>query len=276
MFKIDTHQHSWNLAEVAYGWLKPEYTAFYGNFTPDLLEPQVKAAGVDYTILVQAANSYEDTASMLLHAHYKDWITGVVGWVNLLDPDETAQRLDMYTKGPYFKGMRHLIHDEPDPDWVIQPVVLESLGVLAAHHIPFDVVAVFPNHIKHVPTLAEKIPDLRIVIDHLGKPPIGHSNSPWFDQIRAAAESPNVYAKLSGQFDNPSWTLNDVQPFLDHALECFGAQRIMFGSDWPVALLGGTYESVWANTQQLLAGCSPSEKDAILGGTAIRFYNLDV
>jgi len=276
MVKIDTHQHAWNLAEVDYPWLTPEHTAFYGNFTPDLLEPQVKAAGIDYTVMVQAADSYEDTASMLLHADYNDWIAGVVGWINLLDPEEAGRRLEIYTRGPYFKGMRHLIHGESDPDWVVRDVVIESLRLLAAHNLPFDVVAVYPNHLKHVPTLAEKIPNLRMVIDHLAKPPIGRNEPGWFAQMAAAAESPNVYAKLSGQFDNPNWTVQDVQPYVDHVLEHFGANRVMFGSDWPVSLQGGTYASVWSNTQQLIAHCSEEEKAAILGGTAVSFYNLKV
>ncbi len=276
MVKIDTHQHAWNLAEVEYPWLKPEYSAFYGSFTPQLLEPQVKAAGIDYTVMVQAANSYEDTASMLLHADYNEWIIGVVGWMNLLDPEETGRRLEIYTRGPYFKGMRHLIHDEPDPDWVIQDVVIESLTLLAEHDLPFDVVAVYPNHIKHVPTLVERIPNLRMVIDHLAKPPVGRAEPAWFDQMKAAAESSNVYAKLSGQFDNPAWKVSDVQPYVDHVLEQFGANRVMFGSDWPVSLMGGTYASVWSNTQELIRHCSQTEKDAILGGTAVQFYNLPV
>lgn len=276
MIKIDTHQHAWNLAEVEYPWLKPEYNAFYGNFTPQLLEPQVKAAGINYTVMVQAANSYEDTASMLLHADYNDWIIGVVGWMNLLDPEETGRRLEIYTRGPYFRGMRHLIHDEPDPDWVVQDVVIESLKLLAEHNLPFDVVAVYPNHVKHVPTLAEQIPNLRMVIDHLAKPPVGRDEPAWFEQMKAAAESPNVYAKLSGQFDNPAWTVSDIQPYVDHVLENFGANRVMFGSDWPVSLMGGTYASVWLKTQELIRNCAQAEKDAILGGTAVRFYNLPV
>jgi L-fuconolactonase len=276
MVKIDTHQHAWNLGEVEYAWLKPEHTAFYGNFTPDILEPQVKAAGIDYTVMVQAADSYEDTASMLLHADYNDWIAGVVGWINLLDPEETSKRLEIYTRGPYFKGMRHLIHGESDTNWVVRDTIIESLTLLADANLPFDVVAVFPNHLKHVPTLAEKIPNLRMVIDHLAKPPVGRDDRAWFDQMAAAAQSPNVYAKLSGQFDNPQWTVGDVQPYVDHVLEHFGANRVLFGSDWPVSLAGGTYASVWANTQQLIANCTPEEKADILGGTAVRFYNLKV
>ena len=137
-------------------------------------------------------------------------------------------------------------------------------------------VAVFPNHLKHVPTLAEKVPELKLVIDHLAKPPIGAKESPWFDQMKAAAQSPNVYAKLSGQFDNPDWTVDDVRPYVDFALEQFGPERVMFGSDWPVCILGGSYSSVWANTQALIAGLPDADKDAILGGNAVKFYNIQL
>jgi L-fuconolactonase len=274
MLKIDAHQHFWNLAEVAYPWLIPDYGAIYDTFTPAQLEPQLKAAGVDKTVLVQSANSYEDTASMLVKADYNDWIGAVVGWVNLLDPAETEKRLEIYNQNPKFVGMRHLIHEEPDGDWVIQDVVIESLKVLASHEMTFDVVAVFPNHLKHVPTLCDRVPELRMVIDHLAKPPVGEKESPWFEQIRAAAESPNVYAKLSGQFDNPDWTVDDVRPYVDFALEQFGPERIMFGSDWPVCILGGSYGSVWANTQDLIQRLSEAEKELVLGGTALKFYNI--
>ncbi len=274
MIKVDTHQHYWKLSEVEYSWLVPEYGPIYDTFTPEQLEPQLKAAGVDKTVVVQSANSYEDTASMLVKADYNDWIAAVVGWVNLLDPEETNKRLEMYKKDRRFVGIRHLIHTEPDPDWVIQPVVIESLNVLAGHSMTFDVVAVFPNHLKHVPTLAERVPGLKMVIDHLAKPPVGQTKSPWFEQMRAAAQSPNVYAKLSGQFDKPEWTVADVRPYVDFALEQFGPERIMFGSDWPVCILGGSYSSVWANTQALIAGLSAAEQAAVLGGNAVRFYNL--
>ncbi|MCP5094068.1 MAG: amidohydrolase family protein [Chloroflexi bacterium] len=273
--KIDTHQHFWKLSEVAYPWLIPDYGPIYDTFTPELLAPQVHAAGVDKTVLVQSADSYEDTASMLVKADYNDWIGGVVGWVNLLNPDETNQRLEMYKQHPKFKGIRHLIHTEADGNWVVQDVVLESLNILASHGMTFDVVAVFPNHLKHVPTLCEKVPDLKMVIDHLAKPPVGQSETPWFEQMDAAAKSPNVYAKLSGQFDNPDWSVADVQPYVDFVLDKFGPNRVMFGSDWPVCILGGSYASVWDNTQTLLSGLSDADRDAVLGGTAVSFYSLD-
>ena len=274
MLKIDAHQHYWKLSEVDYPWLIPDYGPIYGTFTPEQLRPQVQAAGIDKTVLVQSADSYEDTASMLVKADYNEWIGAVVGWVNLLDPDETGKRLEMYQKNPKFVGMRHLIHTEADGDWVVQDVVLESLRILAERGLTFDVVAVFPNHLKHVPTLAEKVPDLKMVIDHLAKPPVGQTESPWFEQMAAAAESPNVYTKLSGQFDNPEWTVDDVRPYVDFALEQFGANRIMFGSDWPVCTLGGSYASVVENTRALLSGLSEAEQAAVWGGTAVSFYGL--
>lgn len=274
MIKVDAHQHFWKLSEVDYPWLSPQDGPIYATFTPEQLEPQLQEAGIDKTVLVQSANSAEDTASMLVKTDYNDWIGAVVGWVNLLDPDETNKRLEMYKKNPKFVGVRHLIHNEPDGDWVVQDEVIESLKLLAGHHLTFDVVAVFPNHLKHVPTLAERVPNLKLVIDHLAKPPVGQKESPWFDQIKAAAQSAHVYAKLSGQFDNPTWTVAEVKPYVDFVLEQFGAERTMFGSDWPVCILGGSYRSVWANTQALIAGLSQEEKGAVLGGTAIKFYHM--
>jgi L-fuconolactonase len=274
MLKVDTHLHSWNLSQVDYYWLQPEYKAFYGNFTPDVVEPQIKKVGIDRAVLVQAADSYEDTASMLVHADYREWIGGVVGWCNLLNPDETRRRLDIYSKSPWYKGVRHLIHTESNPDWIVQDKVIESLNILAEYGMTFDLVAVFPNHLKHAPTLVKRVPKLKIAIDHLAKPPIGEKKSPWFDQMKAAAESPNVFTKLSGQFDNPAWTVDDVKPYFDFAFQQFGADRIMFGSDWPIARLGGTYFTVWHNVQKLLEGRSEAEKDAVLGGTAAKFYSV--
>jgi L-fucono-1,5-lactonase len=275
--KVDTHQHYWNLSEVEYSWLIPASGPIYNTFEPRHLAPQVKAAGIDKTVLVQSANSYEDTASMLVHADYNDWIGAVIGWVDLLNPDATHQRLEQYQKHPKFRGMRHLIHEEKNPDWVVQDVVIESLKVLASHNLIFEVVAVFPNHLKHVPTLSEKVPNLKMAIDHLAKPPIKDKQmSPWSDQLKAAAQNPNVYAKVSGlnTAAAPDWTAADLKPYIDFAAECFSPNRLMFGSDWPVCILAGDYNRVWSETNKALDGYSPAEKDAILGGSAARFYRL--
>ncbi len=276
MLKIDTHHHFWNLTEVEYPWLTPAAGIIYNLFDPAQLEPQVKAAGIDKTVIVQSADNYEDTASMLIHSDYHDWIGGVVGWVNLLKPDEADKRLSMYKKHPKFRGIRHLIHGETDGDWIIQPVVIESLNILARHGLTFDLVAVFPNHLKHTPKLVEKVPNLKIVIDHLAKPPVGQTTSLWFEQMRDAAHLSNVYAKMSGLFDKAEWTIADIKPYTDFIIEQFGANRVMFGSDWPVSINNGvsTYASVWENSHHLVAALSQAEQDAIFGGTAMEFYRL--
>jgi len=281
MLTVDTHQHFWNLDEVAYPWLVPAYGPIYRNFDADELAPQLAAAGVDKTVIVQAMDSYADTDSMLAIAEACDWVAGVVGWVPIHDPAETAKKLDEYGRNPYFKGMRHLIHEETNPDWVVQKQVIESLKILADRGLTFDVVAVFPNHLAHVPSLAEQVPNLKMVIDHLAKPPLGEEErAVWREQLAAAAESPNVYAKISGlntvtpDFEN--WTHEDIKPLVDFAIEQFGVERLMFGSDWPVAVLAGDYAKVWDETNKCLADLSPSERDAVLGGTGDAFYQLNL
>lgn len=281
MYKVDTHQHFWNLDEVAYPWLVPAYGPIYRTFTPAELEPQLKAAGVDKTVIVQSMDSYADTDSMLAIAEQHDWVAGVVGWAPLHDPAEAEKKLDEYAQNPYFKGMRHLIHEESNADWVLQKQVIEGLQLLAERDLTFDVVAVFPNHLKHVPTLAEKVPELMMVIDHLAKPPLdGSDRAEWRAQLAAAAECPNVYAKVSGlntvtpDFEN--WTYEDIKPLVDYAIEQFGPHRLMFGSDWPVAVLAGDYAKVWAETNKCLADLTSAERDAVLGKTANAFYGLDL
>jgi L-fuconolactonase len=276
--KIDTHQHFWNLDKVDYPWLTPAYGPLYRTYEPPELELQLKAAGIERTVLVQSANSYADTDSMLAHADTYDWIGAVIGWVPLLEPDEAARALDRYGRHPKFRGMRHLIHEEPDPDWVVQERVIEGLKVLAERSMIFEVVAVFPNHLQHVPTLAERLPGLTMVIDHLAKPPIKERvMEPWLTQLAAAARYPNVYAKVSGlntAADWASWSAADLKPYIDAAIDQFGADRLMFGSDWPVCVLAGDYARVWAETNRALEGRPRHEIDAILGGTAARVYNI--
>ena len=276
--KIDSHQHFWNIHKTDYPWLIPAYGPIYAPFYPRDLEPQLRAAGVDKTVLVQSMDSFEDTVSMLTQAEDFDWIGAVVGWVPLLDHAAERVALDRYSQHPRFHGIRHLIHEEKDPDWVVQPAVIEGLKIMADYGMSFDVVAVFPNHLKHVPTLAEKVPNLTLIIDHLAKPPIkDRQMGSWADQLAAAAQYPNVYAKVSGlntAADWSNWSAADLKPYIDYAIEKFGAQRLMFGSDWPVAILAGDYAKVWEETNKALAGRPQAEIDAILGGTAAKVYRI--
>ncbi|MCL5971411.1 MAG: amidohydrolase family protein [Firmicutes bacterium] len=278
MMKVDAHQHFWNLDKVSYPWLGPQHGPIYRTFEAPELEPWIRQAGIDRTVVVQAMNSDQDTEYLLQVAKEYPWIGGIVGWVPLDQPDLAGRRLEELVKNPVFKGVRHLIHEEPDPDWVIRDVVIEGLKVLAAFGIPFDVVAVFPDHLRHVPTLAEKIPNLNMVIDHLAKPPIkDHAMEPWRSQIKSAARYPQVFAKVSGlntAADWKTWTAEDLRPYIDAALDAFGAERLMFGSDWPVAIQAGDYEKVWVETMRVLGSYSMDEQDAIVGKTAQIFYHL--
>jgi L-fuconolactonase len=275
---VDAHQHFWNLDKAAYPWLVPAYGPIYRTIEASELEPLLKANGIDKTVIVQAMDSYEDTEYMLETAAQYDWVAGVVGWVPLNKPSEAAKMLEKYTKNPLFKGIRHLIHEEKDPNWVVQDEVMEGLKVLASFGLTFDVVAVLPEHLQHVPTLADAIPSLKMVINHLAKPPIKDKGmEPWASLMKAAAAYPNVYAKLSGlntAADWSSWSALDIKPYIDHAFAIFGAERLMFGSDWPVANLAGDYAKVWSETNKALQGRTPAEIAAVLGGTAIQFYGL--
>ncbi|MCE2490923.1 MAG: amidohydrolase family protein [Anaerolineae bacterium] len=280
MLKLDTHQHFWHLEKVDYPWLVPAYGPIYANFEAPDLEPLLDEVGMHKTVIVQAADSYEDTDYMLATAAANDWVAGVVGWLPLLDPAGMARKIEEdYGQNAYFRGIRHLIHEVADPDWVTQDQVIEGLQVLADHDLTFDVVAVFPNHLKHVPTLSERIPKLKMVVDHLAKPPLDADDSRvWREQMAAAAENPNVYAKVSGlntaTGDPENWTWEDIKPWVDSALEIFGADRLMFGSDWPVAILAGTYKKVHDETTKALADLSEEEKVAIWGSTGNAFYGL--
>ena len=190
---VDSHQHLWDLEKVEYPWLVPAYGPLYRTFTPAELEPQLVAAGVDRTVLVQAANSYADTDSMLAHAAEHDWIGAVVGWVPLEDAGEAARVLDgRYLANPWFRGVRHLNHEEADPDWLVRPAVIDGLKVLEERGLVYEVVAVHPLHLGHVPALARACPRLTIVVDHLAKPPIASGDyAAWKADLRAAAEHPN-------------------------------------------------------------------------------------
>jgi len=275
---VDAHQHFWAPAAVDYPWLAGAEPILQRTYTPDDLEPELRAAGIDATVVVQAADSRADTEAMLAHAVRRPWIAGVVGWVPLADPGATARGLDGYAAHAAVRGVRHLLHDEPDPDWVVQPPVLESLGLVAARGLAFDVPAELPRHLEHVATLAGRLPHLTIVVDHLGKPPIrARGWQPWAALLAAAAEHPNVVAKLSGlntAADRARWNAEALRPYVEHGLACFGPERLMYGSDWPVALLAGDYAKVWRATRRLVDALAPAEREQVLGGTARRVYDL--
>jgi L-fucono-1,5-lactonase len=220
-----------------------------------------------------------ENEALLSNARSHEWIAGVVGWVPLANPTEVERALDACANEPAFVGVRHLVNVEPDPDWILRPDVLQGLQILATRGLAFDYVGILPRHLEHVPVIARKVPDLRIVIDHLGKPPVAAGGfEPWSSLLARAANVPNVFAKVSGldAGEAERWTAADITPYIERALELFGPERLIFGSDWPVANLRGGYSKVWQETNLVLARLSPDERDRILGGTAIAFYRLPI
>ena len=274
---IDAHLHLWNAERLRYEWLqRPENAAINRTFGFEDFRSRAMAAGVDRAVLVQADDSAADTEAMFEVAAAHPEIVGVVAWVPLDRPDEAAARLDQLQRRPGFAGIRTLIHDQADPDWLLRPEVGDGLALLERRGVPFDVISVLPRHLSHVPVLSERYPALRMVLDHLSHPPLGGADtSEWRALITAAARNPLVFAKVSGLYPpGSSWTAADLRHVVEFAVELFGPDRLMFGSDWPVAELGGGYAKVAAGLFTLIGQLHPAGRDAVLGGTATRFYAL--
>jgi L-fuconolactonase len=275
---VDTHLHMWDLEACDYGWITPAVGILDRTHAIDEVDDERRAAGVTGAVLVQAANSRCDTDLMLAAMATHPWVSGVVGWVDLLRGAPAEGDAAGLAADGRVVGVRHLIHDEPDPDWVVRPAVIDALRALARVGLAFDVVAVLPRHLEHVPTLAAAVPELTLVIDHLAKPPIASGDlEGWKARLATAAAHPNVFAKVSGldtAAGSPDWTPDDLRPAFDHALEVFGAARLMYGGDWPVSRLGGGYARQHAAFERLTDALSPTERAAIRSGTAIRAYGL--
>lgn len=277
---IDAHQHVWDLNRAEYPWLGPELGEINRSIGFDELRNSLVRAGVHGTVLVEAADNAEDTKLMFDTAAANPEIVGIVAYVPLDRPEDAAPVLGELTKSSLTVGIRNLIHNQADPDWLLGAEVDAGLTLLEDADVAFDVVSVLPRHLELVPILSERHPRLRMVIDHLSKPPIGlESSQPWWDLIAAAAQNPLVYAKASGLYsatDDPaSWSVDTVRPYFDRALEVFGANRLMYGGDWPVSMIAGGYDRVWDGLQEVFASLDETERERVLGGTAIDFYRLD-
>jgi L-fucono-1,5-lactonase len=274
---VDSHQHFWQVGRFDYPWMSPELGVLYQDYLPADLEPLLKRCDVEKTVLVQASNSLAETRWLLSLAEQNPFIAGVVGWVNLTS--ETLQReLDEFVAHPKFKGVRHLVESEPADDWLNQPGAIRGLQTLGKSDVSYDLL-VHTRHLKCARTVAEQRPELRLVVDHMAKPPIArHEISEWAMEIKKLAAYPNVWCKLSGlvtEADWKSWRVEDLQPFVDRAMEYFGPQRMMFGSDWPVCLLAATYDQVLDAAQLLVRDLNSEERDRIFRRNAIDFYRLE-
>jgi L-fuconolactonase len=275
---IDTHQHLWKPSERRYAWLDAAGLPLNADFGPELVAADVAAAGITGTVLVQAADSYEDTFYMLSVAARTPVVRGVVAWAPLDRAEEAVAALDLYTASPVVRGIRVLNHNYDDPRWLLRPEVDAALRALPARGLALDVVSVLPEHLTMLAELAARHPELALVLDHLAKPDIAAAAwEPWASLIAEVAARPNVSVKLSGlnTASAPGWTWKDWLPYVDHAVEHFGSSRIMLGSDWPVSTLAGDFAGVWRAQREVIGHLSTEQQDDILFRTALRVYRMD-
>jgi L-fuconolactonase len=278
MAVIDCHHHVWWLEKFPHQFPPSWGTSLQRNYTPDDLKPELEACGIDGTILVQSLDNYDETIHYLDVADHNAFIRGVVGWIPLADSAACAQALDALKGRKRFVGMRHLIAYEKDPRWVLQPAVQESLGQLAKAGLAFEAIPVTEEQTAAVIEAARRLPGLAVVLNHLGRPPVPEKGwEPWASQMVQAAALPNVSVKLSVGGDivwRWPWSTEGLRRYSDHILAVFGARRVMAGSNWPVALLSGSFRQVRRGIEDLLKGLSAADRAEVLGNAAERIYRL--
>jgi len=274
--RIDAHQHFWELGRLDYPWMPAEPSVLRQNFFPSDLAPILERNRFEGSVVVQAHHSMAETEWLLELADATEFVRGVVAWVDLTDP-HLGKVLDGLQRRPKFKGVRHLVHDEPDDRWLLRPDVLAGLTELARRGLPYDLL-LHPRHLRLVPEIAGKVPELRMVIDHIAKPLIAEQIlEPWAADIEEASRLPQVYCKLSGMIteaDHQAWKSEHLRPYVSHVLRIFGAERLMFGSDWPVCLLAGSWKAVLAAFTQAVGPQRIETRERLLGGTAEEFYGI--
>jgi len=276
---IDSHQHFWNPATRDYPWMPEALATHYG---PDDLAPLLVENGFQSCILVQTVSDVEETREFLAIAGEHEFVAGVVGWVDLLDPN-TPQVLGDLRSGPngrYLVGIRHQVHDESDPDWLLRDPVQTNLETIADHGLVYDLL-VRTRELPAAITVSRDFPHIQFVVDHIAKPSISTGDlEPWASLMREFAGLPNVACKLSGmvtEADHQNWSVADLVPYVATVVEIFGPERLMFGSDWPVSTQAASYDQVVEAARQALQQLgvlNEVSETAIFGGTAAHWYGL--
>ncbi|WP_368497163.1 amidohydrolase [Herbiconiux sp. A18JL235] len=278
---IDAHLHVWDPSRAPYPWLTDALHPIDRTLLLDDIAGELEGAGVDRVVLVQAADNAADTEVMRAEAaRHPDRVAGIVAWLPLDDPAALEAALPDVAADPIIVGIRNLIHDR-EPGWLAGDRQDASLALLEEAGLSLDFVTASPDALAEIPALLERHPGLRVVIDHLGKPPIGgapEERSAWRHLLATAAANPLVHAKLSGLYpavgDMRTWNVDDIRPFVDDAAAIFGADRLLYGSDWPIAELAGGHRRVHEALLEILDGWSPAERAAVLSASATAFYGL--
>lgn len=273
---IDSHQHYWKYDPVRDSWINDAMKIIQRDFLPSDLKPILTENNVDGCIAVQADQSETETTFLLNLATHNNFIKAVVGWVDLCD-NNVKKRLEHFAQNKLFKGVRHILQAEKE-DFILDQAFMNGIGELAVLNLTYDLL-VFPNQLKNSTKLVSKFSNQKFVLDHIAKPPIksGEIND-WKAAITALAKNPNVFCKLSGlttEANWSSWNISDFTPYIDVVFEAFGTDRLMFGSDWPVCLLAGSYSKNKDIITSYIQQLSPTEQAQIMGLNAMDFYNLN-
>ncbi|MFQ3209373.1 MAG: L-fuconolactonase [Colwellia sp.] len=275
MMRIDAHQHFWQLSRGDYEWLTPQLELLYQDFLPEQLAPVLEKHQVNKTVLVQAAATTAETEFMLKIARQEEFVAGVVGWIDM-ECDNALAHLEHFSQSPYFKGIRPMLQDIEDINWMLKAELAPVFELLMTKNLTFDAL-VLPQHLDALFTLIKRYPALKVVIDHGAKPAISNDSSPeWFDKLALIASQTSAFCKLSGLVTEAGQDpqLEQLVPYMEHLLLCFGPERLMWGSDWPVVETNSNYQSWLGQVETFLQPLTNTEQQSIWAGTAKKFYQL--
>ena len=275
--KIDSHQHYWHFNTADYGWMGENMSVIKRDFLPSDLLPELKSIDFDGSVAVQARQSLEETNWLLQLADEHPHIKGVVGWLDL-QSEQAEEQIAAFAKHPKAVGVRHVIHDEEDLDFMLRPAFICGVQMLEKYDMAYDIL-IFPKHLTNTIEFVKQFSNKQtFVIDHIAKPLIKDGIvSPWKEDIAALATFPNVYCKLSGmvtEADWNTWTPENIRPYLDVIMEAFGPERILIGSDWPVCLVAGKYSEVMQVVTDYISTFTEKEQALMLGGNAVKAYKI--
>ena len=274
--RIDAHQHFWRYHPEHHVWMTEEMDILKRDFLPEDMAPLIRSIGFDATVAVQARQVIAETDWLLELSDRNDFIAAVIGWLDL-SSSGVVEQLETYAAREKLKGVRHVVHDEPDDDFMLREDFQRGIRALESFGLTYDLL-LYPRHLPVAVRLVEKFPDQAFVLDHIAKPRIKKGEvKPWQDDLRALSNSGSVYCKLSGMVTEArwhNWTADDFHRYLDIVLDAFGAERLMIGSDWPVCTLSGDYEPVMGIVMEYTEQLDRADVEGILGGNCARFYGI--
>jgi L-fuconolactonase len=272
--RIDSHLHLWRYDPAEYAWIDDSMAALRRDFLPADAWRVMESSGVDGCLVVQARQTLQETRWLLDLADRHPFISGVVGWVDLT-ADDVAAQLDQFSERRKLVGIRHIVQSEPDDRFMLRPDFCRGIALLEDLNLTYDIL-IYPRHLSAATELVSRFPRVRFILDHLAKPPIrSHAMEEWEAGMKSLSALPNVFAKLSGlvtEADWMSWTVDEIRPYLEVAFACFGANRLLAGSDWPVCTLAADYGQAIAMIDEYAGARSPAERQDVMGDTALRLW----